>query len=172
LYDLHIEGHHNYLAGNMDNGFVVHNSMPGGNALPFASSMTVRIYGKEKLDKEISDVLPTFKETSVIIKKWKVPIVSKSCTYDLCVLPHEGLGVGDVDDWNTVSNYLKTYGVLGKTDKNKWTCVTPEGEIEEFQTLTAIRTRYDQDADFNAFLKNIVVSTEMKVSGITEGGSQ
>jgi recombination protein RecA len=144
---------------------------PGGKALQFASSMTVRINGKELFEKEISQTLPTFKETSVIIRKWKAPIVAKTCAYNLCVLEHEGRAVGSVDDWNTVSNYLKDYGVLGKTDKNKWNCIHPDGELVEYQTLTAIRAKYDAEPEFNAFLKKIVVDTELKTKGINQSGN-
>jgi recombination protein RecA len=144
---------------------------PGGKALQFASSMTVRIYGKELFDKEISNVLPTFKETSVIVKKWKAPIVSRSSAYNLCVLPHDGKPAGWVDDFPTVKSYLENYSLLGKNDKNKWNCIGLGGEIEEFNTLTAIRNKYDAEPEFNAFLRKIIIDTELKQNGINEGGN-
>lgn len=144
---------------------------PAGKALQFASSMTVRIYGKEMFDKDISSVLPTFKETSVIIKKWKAPIVAKSSSYNLCVLPHNGKPVGWVDDFPTVKSYLEAYKLFGKTDKNKFTCIGLGGEVEEYNTLTAIRAKYDAEPEFNAFLRKIIIDTELKTSGINEGGT-
>lgn len=45
-YDIEVKGFHNYLAGNLHNGFVVHNSPeyePGGEALKFYSSLRFRV---------------------------------------------------------------------------------------------------------------------------------
>lgn len=120
LYDIHIEGHHNYLAGNMDNGFVVHNTMPGGNALKYAASFIVRLYGKNEVDKKINPVMPAFKKTSIIIKKWKMPILATHSEFMMQMLDGNGKTPGHVEDWNTVSSYLKELDYLGKGEKGGW----------------------------------------------------
>lgn len=72
-YDLSIEGTKNFLAGNTTNGFVVHNTTPGGRATRFYASIRCGIYAgkalKLKFDKKEHKV---GKYTSIRIKKNKV----------------------------------------------------------------------------------------------------
>jgi recombination protein RecA len=97
-------------------------TLPGGKALPFQSAMTVRLYGKNELDKSISKTMPILKVTSCILRKWKCPVVSASFEYKMVTIPHKGLSVGQVDDWNTVQSYLRNYGWL-KKDGQHWDMV-------------------------------------------------
>lgn len=145
---------------------------PGGNLLRFASSLTVRVSASEEIDKSISEVMPTYKVTSCILRKWKVPIIGKNFEYKLCVLPHEGMRAGEVADWNMVSNHLKDYGMLGKNDKGgKWFCIDSGGELAEYATLGAVNQRYSTDPAFNKFLKDLIIREESKKSGFpVEGG--
>lgn len=94
--------------------------MPGGFAPRFASSFTVRVHGKNIIDKKINAVMPTYKEVSVTIQKWKMPILSVSATYTMAMLNSPGIPIGDCDDWNTVSAYLKELDYLSKGDKGGW----------------------------------------------------
>ncbi len=119
-YDIHVEGLNNYSVGNMDNGFVVHNTMPGGNALKYAASFIVRLYGKNEVDKKINPVMPAFKKTSIIIKKWKMPILATHSEFMMQMLDGNGKTPGHVEDWNTVSSYLKELDYLGKGEKGGW----------------------------------------------------
>lgn len=52
-YDLTIEDTHNFLAGNKDNGIVVHNTTPGGQALRFYASLRIGLYGGKQITKKI-----------------------------------------------------------------------------------------------------------------------
>lgn len=52
-YDLTIEGNHNFLAGNVDNGIIVHNTTPGGKALAFYASIRIGLYGGKQITKKI-----------------------------------------------------------------------------------------------------------------------
>lgn len=94
-------------------------TMPGGNAPRFASSLTVRIYGKNEIDKKIHPVLPAFKKTSIIVRKWKVPILAVTGEFMMQMIDGAGRPAGYVEDWNTVSNYLKDLDYLSKGEKNK-----------------------------------------------------
>ena len=48
-YDLTIDGNHNFIAGGNENGFIVHNTTPGGNAMKFYAAQRVGIYaGKQE----------------------------------------------------------------------------------------------------------------------------
>ncbi len=96
--------------------------MPGGVAFKFASSLTVRMYGKDELDKKISAVLPAWKLCTGIIKKYRVPIVARTFKFKLATManPSKGLIVGMVSDWNTLFKYLKEFDMLVKI-KNGYT---------------------------------------------------
>jgi recombination protein RecA len=89
-------------------------TMPGGKPLMFASSMTIRLYGKNEVVKEVNPVLPAMKVTTCIIRKWKVPILQTNFEYKMVVIPHKGLAVGECDDWNPLTHKLKGLGLLDK----------------------------------------------------------
>jgi recombination protein RecA len=131
-------------------------TMPGGQALRFASSMTVRLYGKDEMDKEVSAVMPAFKATSAIIKKFKVPVVAKNFEYKLCLVPHGTLSIGQSASWNTVANYLKQYGLLAK-EKTGWNCM---GVM--YKTLSEIEQQYNEVHEVRLALQHEVVRREMK----------
>jgi len=128
---------------------------PGGFALEFACSLVIRLYGKDKVVEAVSKDLPAFRTTSGIIKKHKVPIVGKNFEYDICMLPHDGLKLGEVDSWNTVSNYMKAYGVLEKAEKSGggWVCLD-----ESFKTLEQVHERYFKDQEFGEKARQLVFS--------------
>lgn len=140
LYDLQVEPNNNYLAGGATNGVVVHNSMPGGNIMKFAPSLTIRLYGKNVVEKKVSAVMPLYKEVNVIVKKWKIPILSINSVFKMQMLEYDGNGPGYVEDWNTLSSYLKELGYLAKGEKAGWVMFD-----EQFKTLDEARTRLYSD---------------------------
>lgn len=95
-------------------------TQPGGNALRFASSFTVRVYGKNIIEKSVNAVMPLYKETSLVIKKWKMPILAVSSVYRMQTLTADGHGPGFVKDWNTISTYLKELDYLSKAGSSGW----------------------------------------------------
>lgn len=91
-------------------------TMPGGQAMKFNSSLTLRLYGTGKVDQKHHPTLPVFRNTVAVVKKSKVPIRAVKFEYDFCVVPHGHLGVGDTDSWNLIKARLQADGVLaGKT---------------------------------------------------------
>ncbi|EXG73036.1 recombinase [Acinetobacter baumannii] len=52
MYDITIEGNHNFLAGNKDNGFIVHNCTPGGKAMEFYASARLALGRQKIMDKD------------------------------------------------------------------------------------------------------------------------
>lgn len=166
LYDLHIEGHHNYLAGNMDNGFVVHNTMPGGNAPKYASSFTLRVYGKNEVDKKIHPVMPAWKDTSFVIQKWKMPILATHGEFKMLMLEGMGQNPGWVNDWNTVSSYLKELDYLSKGEKSGWSMFG-----EDYPTLQACRDSLYAQLDVLQEAKAQII-TELLSKGSTKGPSE
>lgn len=135
---------------------------PGGNALRFASSLTVRLHGKDKYDKAIHDTLPVFKETTATTRKWKVPVVGRTCEYEMCLHSHGHLQVGQSNAWNTVSNYLKQFGLLGK-DGKEWVCMG-----HKYPNLAHIQKLYESDGAIRAVLQKEVVHrlSKMDMGGL------
>lgn len=95
--------------------------MPGGSAIKFMSSLTVRLYGKNVIDKSYSDELPARKEIRGRVVKYKVPVTATNFLMQMAVVPHLGFEPGQSDDWPTVKTYLQNLDMLGKTeDGKKW----------------------------------------------------
>ncbi len=144
-------------------------TQPGGNAPQFACSMRVRTYGKNITDPKINDHLPIRKKTSIVINKWKVPILYDAAEYEMVCVPHKGLKVGDCDDWGTVSAYLEQYELHGKTEDGKrWHLAG-----EEYKTLKACKERYYSDPDLADALRSMLVTkigeeNEAVVTGVSQ----
>jgi recombination protein RecA len=139
-------------------------SMPGGQTMKFLSSLTVRLYGKNKIEESISSELPAFKETTAVIKKAKVGVTKYNFDYDLCMFPHNGLSVGETRSWNTVSGYLKDLGYLKKAEKGTgWELLG-----KTYQTLVTIRGIYESDDSFKLQLQKMVIDSFKGKSFIVE----
>jgi len=90
----------------------------------------VRCYGKNELDKKLDAVMPAFKEVNCVIQKWKVPILSTSAVFKMQMIDAGGRHAGYVEDWNTVSAYMKELDYLSKAEKSGWLM-----NGEEYKTL-------------------------------------
>ena len=132
-------------------------TMPGGWAFKFASAMTVRLYGKDEIDKKVNPVLPAWKVCSGVIKKWKVPIAARNFTFKMATLEREGYRVGDAYDWPTVSAYLKHQGHLEKAEKKGWVCLG-----QEYATLNDIKARLEADFEFAVGTKALLVEEALE----------
>ena len=125
---------------------------PGGNAPRFQSSLSVRLYGKNKTDPKISKAMPVLKETTFILRKWKVPIVCPTGKFDMVMIPHDGFACGEVDDWVTISTFLKQLGQLEKQPKGR------QIVGESYPTLEAFRTRMKEDKPFGAEVRGALIT--------------
>jgi recombination protein RecA len=133
-------------------------TMTGGQAPKFYSSMTTRLYGKNIVEKAINPNLPAYKETSIIIKKWKVPIVATAASYQMNMIPCPSGPVGFVDDWATVQTYAKNYGIFAKADKGPgWKVGTTL-----FPTLDAIRSQMDLDPHYRNAIREEICSLALQ----------
>lgn len=96
-------------------------TMPGGNAFKFASSLTVKLRGKNIKDAKVDGDLAVFKEIKGTIQKWKVPITSQNVEYMMATINSKeyGLKIGRVNDYKAVEKRLEAMGLLGKTDDGK-----------------------------------------------------
>lgn len=116
---------------------------PGGFAPKFAAALRVRTYGRNIVDKKISDTMPIIKQTDAVIQKWKVPIVGNTIKYDMVTIPHAGLLVGQTTAWNTVEKMLQSMGHLVKGEKKGWKLFG-----DEHPTLLSCREKFYADDEF------------------------
>jgi hypothetical protein len=124
-------------------------TMPGGEAQKFLSSLRVRVYAKNIIDKATNTVV--FKDTSAVIKKAKVPVRASSFDFKFCVHPVDDLQIGETDSFNTVKSHLQALAKLTKT---------PHGyKVAKltFPTLTAMQERYMKDNTFKLLLQGMVI---------------
>jgi recombination protein RecA len=141
---------------------------PGGNKPRFQSSMTIRLYGKNKIIKEVSSTMPVVKETTFIIRKWKAPIKFASGAYELVMMAHNGLQPGMSDDFGTVAEYLKTWGDFKKVEKGQGWLI----HGEEYKTIDQFKQRYYSDQSFASGIRKHVINTIMTDGEqLVEGGS-
>ena len=126
-------------------------TMPGGEAQKFLSSLRVRLYGKNEIIKTVNPNLPCFKDTNVVIKKAKVPVLSQAFSYKQCLYAHDGLEIGETRSWNMLSGYLKSLGQLTKTTKG-WNL-----QGENFQTLADAQNVYEAQPKIMAEWQHLVI---------------
>lgn len=110
-------------------------STPGGNALRFAIALGVRLYGKDVIKKHVNPTLSCAKNTDFTVRKYKIPVAAIAGTYEMAMIPHDGLKVGESDAWNTLSSRMKDFGLIEQLDKNKGWKI--EGEV--YKTLKEYR---------------------------------
>jgi len=127
-------------------------TMPGGLTFKFASSLTVRVYGKNEFIKEISNDLPTFKLVKMVIKKAKVSVMGYDGEYSMCVLPHDVLRAGDSASYGMVEAQLKSHNRLTK-GKDGWYL---DGVC--YRVLKELSMKYYSDADFKLKLQGYVIA--------------
>ena len=141
---------------------------PGGNKPRFQSSLTIRLYGKNKTDPKVSTTMPVLKETTFIIKKWKVPIKFNSGGYELVMVPHKGLSAGQSDDFGTVAEYLKAWGDFKKADKGQGWVIRGV----EYKTIDEFKQLYYGDSAFGGAIRKYVIDTIMNDGELlVEGGA-
>lgn len=132
--------------------------IPGGEAQRFASSMTVRLWGKNVVDAKIHELLPIRKSTKGQLQKWKVPVICQNFEYEMAMIPHAGLKTGECSDWSTVSDMLKEYGLLSRVEgKATWQLL---GVV--YPTLTACREKLQQDPKLMDELKKQLIALRAK----------
>lgn len=117
-------------------------TMPGGNTIKFASSFTVRLYGKAIMDKKLHPVLPAYKETSIIIRKFKIPVNATTAVYQMQMVEANGKSPGHVEDWPTMKAYLTELDYLGKADGGGWSLFG-----NTYKTLDEVKAALYSDQD-------------------------
>lgn len=141
---------------------------PGGNAPNFQVGMKLRVYGKNVMDSKVSTVMPVLKETTFAIQKWKVPILGTSGKFSMVTLPHKGLKQGQCDDFNTVSEYLKTFGMFEKGPKDKgWNIVG-----DHYPTIAEFKEKLYNDHQFGGDIRAAIIERMLKEGSLLEAGDE
>jgi recombination protein RecA len=136
--------------------------MPGGNAPKFFASMIVRFYGKNIIDPKVSQVMPVAKEVKFVIKKWKVPILSASGMFEMMMQAHHGLAIGDTNDFNTISEHLKAFGMFEKTKKG-WMIMG-----SEYPTIQPFKDKVYGDRKFGAAVRGEIIGRMLNTGDLLE----
>lgn len=150
-------------------------TMPGGNAIKFNSSLTVRFYAKGEVDKKFHPTLPVVRQTGITIKKAKVPVRQVKGEYDFVVVPIEVSGgvtlpVGSTDSWNLVKSRLQASEDL-KSVKGGWALFG-----KTYKVLDEIKAAYYTDLKFQqkcqttvlANVKDIIMTVEATGAAATK----
>lgn len=128
-------------------------TMPGGNPPKFASSMTLRVYGKNVMEPKLSTVMPAYKEVECVIQKWKCPILAIKAAYSMQMIQALGNSPGYINDWNTVSTYMRELDYLSKAPKGGWQM---NGGI--YPTLDACKAALYGDLEALADMKSTIIA--------------
>jgi len=129
-------------------------TMPGGEAQKFLSSLRVRLSAKNVIDKATNTLV--FKDTHVVVKKSKVPVLATSFDFQMCVHPVDDLKVGETDSFTMVKGHLAAMGALEK-HKDGW-ALNVEGTTKVFPTLSAIADKYAKQSVFRSALQAMVIA--------------
>lgn len=137
-------------------------TMPGGSSFKFSASLIVRVYGKDEFDKNVSEALPAYKKVGIILKKWKMPIVSRTAEMmiSLMPIPEYGLAVGESYDWNTCLSYMKKLDMLVKSSGG-WDLIDlSTGEVlATYPTQDALKEKFYEDKEFGGMVKGRIISS-------------
>ncbi len=133
-------------------------TMPGGQAPKFQAQLWIRVHGKNIVDSKVAENIPCIKEVSFTVKKNKVPIIADNGVVSMVVLPHKGLKIGETDDYNTISEMLKNWGMFEKLPKNKgWQIMD-----EDYPTIKAFQDRLYSNKAWGQEVRNSIITKVMK----------
>lgn len=141
-------------------------TQPGGNAPQFQAAIRLRVYGKNITDSKVSSVLPVAKETTFVLNKWKCPVLAASGKFTMITHPHKGMPAGFCDDFSTVAEYLKVFGMFEKGDKGKgWVILG-----EEYPKIEPFKEKLYGDKQFGAEVRAAIIERLLKDGGLLEEG--
>jgi recombination protein RecA len=144
-------------------------TMPGGEAVKFLASMRLRTSASNKVVTAINPDVHSFKETHIILKKAKVPVLSNDFKFDLCVYDHDKLKCGESASWNMVMGYLQQLGSMVKVPKGYQIAgemvqpIAVKGQPQEkpypqtWKTQADIADQYYSDRPFRMRMQKLVI---------------
>jgi RecA/RadA recombinase len=70
----------------------------GGPFPKHASALRLRLFAKDVFDPAIHASLPARNEVRVVVENYKIPVAAQECTFEIALLNHAGLKIGQVKD--------------------------------------------------------------------------
>lgn len=100
MYDIEVEKNHNFMAGSVQNGFIVHNCTPGGVAMEFYATVRMQLSRRK-----ITDASKEFTGQTINIKctKSKLTKPFQECALDMV---YDDLGIARFDAVGSTLNAL------------------------------------------------------------------
>mgnify|MGYP004709454897 CR=1 FL=1 len=83
MYDIEVEGHHNFLAGNKANGFIVHNCTPGGTAMEYYATVRIQLSRKKLTEQKAGGKTFVGQTINIQCTKSKLTKPFDECTLDM-----------------------------------------------------------------------------------------
>lgn len=143
-------------------------TLPGGNAPNFQAGMKLRVHGKNLMDPKVSSVMPVRKDTTFAIQKWKVPILGTTGKFEMVTIPHKGLETGQCDDFNSVSEHLKAFGMFEKGPKDKgWIIVG-----SHYDTIAPFKEKLYSDAQFGGEIRQALIERMLKEGQLLDASDE
>ena len=139
-------------------------TQPGGKKPQFQSSLTLRCFGKNEMDPKVSSVMPVRKAVKFIVRKHKVPILAASGEFDMVTYPHNGLTIGQCDDFKQIKGYLETFGMFEKGEKGKgWIIVG-----DHYDTQAAFEQKLHAEPLFGNEIRQAIIERVSKEEGLID----
>lgn len=130
-------------------------TMAGGNALRFQSGLSLRLNGNDRIIKSVDPKLPVCKTTSAIIKKAKVPYLTKSTEFDLAMRDFDRYALGTSLDDNFLMGQLKDLEWMTRDGKG-WLF-----NNEKYDRQDDVIASIYEDRDYCNQLKEAIIKTRM-----------
>lgn len=113
-YDLTIEDNHNFLIGGKSNGFIVHNTTPGGDAMKFFASQRLAFFRKKQITEGSNEKKVWIgNEVSVRLKKNKV--APPRPTFTTNIYFHEDYGKIGLDKYDNLAELFERTGTVTRS---------------------------------------------------------
>lgn len=170
-YDLTIEDNHNFLIGGKENGFVAHNTTPGGDAMKFFASQRLAFFRKKGIYEEVNGYkVWVGNEASVRMKKNKLAPPRPSFTTNIYFNADYGrVGFGRYD--NMVELMERTGVVTRKKGGSKYmlngdTLATGADNFQEMlESNKELRSKLLRKANINTISRLQLKLERLKAKG-------
>lgn len=135
-------------------------TLPGGKAQLFAADVRIEMKNKEIINKSTNVI--TVNEHNFVITKNKLGNSIRTAQFNMIRDPESDLGIGFIDDVDTVCTFAKKYGLIAGRKPN-WVL---EGVEEPFETQEKLKQFLYDNPDKFKELKKVLVSIQRKTMGL------
>lgn len=130
-------------------------TMPGGEAQKFLSSLRIRVRATNENDKATSTLMN--KEVKVIVKKAKIPVRAVDFTFTMSMVQQEHLSVGETDSFKMVKSHLQALGLLEAKQTGYFLKLGGNKAGIMFPKISDIYEKYLKDREFQLQIQALVI---------------